>query len=453
MIAWPHLEQRSGRERRRNTGLPPADDRRSGTDRRRSACPQGSLSDENMPAWSVAIEASLPPELCGRARRASPATKGQATRELPPAAVVDRSCCTAVSVLPKHLDRLAIRLLETTERLYAAAQDPDVWPAALAEMAGLVGADGAAIMVCDERRRLHHIGHTVGLDHFGSIILRTPPELFCALADDVSALRQPGVTFATAALQQADAHLYAMLQREWIERGGWDDVLFGVIDSRDGETHYLLLVAGGGRRAFTSNELSIVARLLPDVRQALRIERSLRTTAPLLAAMATALERSPLGIAIIDRRGGCVYANRRGVEIVGPETDALEWFGQAVQLVPRSAEQAPLSVVTVPIESDNDTLSPCDPPPLAGVIFVSDPEQRVALDESALQQLYGLTRTEARVAALLAQGRSIDEIAEALWAQYDTVRKHLQKVFVKTGTNRQSALVTLLLTSPVVVAT
>jgi DNA-binding CsgD family transcriptional regulator len=70
------------------------------------------------------------------------------------------------------------------------------------------------------------------------------------------------------------------------------------------------------------------------------------------------------------------------------------------------------------------------------------------MDQRRLSQLYGLSRAEARVIALLAKGHRLDQSAEMLGVAYETVRKHLKQVFGKTGTDRQAELVRLLVTGP-----
>lgn len=62
---------------------------------------------------------------------------------------------------------------------------------------------------------------------------------------------------------------------------------------------------------------------------------------------------------------------------------------------------------------------------------------------SRLHHLYGLTRAEAELTVLLAQGESLEAIASARTVSLDTVRTQLRTVFKKTGTHRQGELVCL----------
>ena len=69
-------------------------------------------------------------------------------------------------------------------------------------------------------------------------------------------------------------------------------------------------------------------------------------------------------------------------------------------------------------------------------IFISDPEQGIALDEDVLRGLYGLTRVEARLALGIARGLQVDEQAADTKVSIHIVRSQLKQVFRKTATNR-----------------
>lgn len=60
-----------------------------------------------------------------------------------------------------------------------------------------------------------------------------------------------------------------------------------------------------------------------------------------------------------------------------------------------------------------------------------------------LERLYGLTRAEAELTVLLAQGQSLEAIATARGVKLDTVRTQLRTIYKKTGTHRQGELVCL----------
>lgn len=75
-----------------------------------------------------------------------------------------------------------------------------------------------------------------------------------------------------------------------------------------------------------------------------------------------------------------------------------------------------------------------------------DPELD-APDPALLQDLFGLTPTEALVAAGLAQGLDSAGLARAMGVQPNTIQSHIKRVLLKSGTRRQPQLVSLILRS------
>lgn len=62
-----------------------------------------------------------------------------------------------------------------------------------------------------------------------------------------------------------------------------------------------------------------------------------------------------------------------------------------------------------------------------------------------LRRTFSLTPREAFVAARIASGQNARQIAEELGISVGTVRVHIKRILGKTGTNRQSQLVGLVL--------
>jgi DNA-binding CsgD family transcriptional regulator len=81
------------------------------------------------------------------------------------------------------------------------------------------------------------------------------------------------------------------------------------------------------------------------------------------------------------------------------------------------------------------------------LMTISDPALGPETNERDLVRLYGLTRGEAAIAALVIQGKTIEEAADALFISAHTARTHLKRIFSKTETHRQSELVVRLLST------
>jgi DNA-binding CsgD family transcriptional regulator len=78
------------------------------------------------------------------------------------------------------------------------------------------------------------------------------------------------------------------------------------------------------------------------------------------------------------------------------------------------------------------------------VVILIDPEDCPDPSHALLQQVFGLTRGEARLASQLLCGKSLQDIAEATGVSIGTVRTQAKAVLAKTNTSRQAELVALL---------
>lgn len=76
------------------------------------------------------------------------------------------------------------------------------------------------------------------------------------------------------------------------------------------------------------------------------------------------------------------------------------------------------------------------------------PQSAPAIDPGLLYAVFGLSPAESRIAAMLAEGLSLKQIARVNGTQHETVRKQLRAIYQKTATNRQPELIRLLLHLP-----
>ena len=119
--------------------------------------------------------------------------------------------------------------------------------------------------------------------------------------------------------------------------------------------------------------------------------------------------------------------------------DTAEGHGHksgGILLAPRPGKR-PLSVIVAPMKN-------WDIP--QAIVLLRDPEHLVNFDDD-LQQLYGLTPTEASIVGELINGRSVHSIGRTHRVSTNTLRTQLKSIFAKTGTQRQAELVSLVLRS------
>jgi len=207
--------------------------------------------------------------------------------------------------------------------------------------------------------------------------------------------------------------------------------------------------------------LSLHCRRLATHQRIVELEAHRETLAHLL-------DRLPMGAVVVGGAGRVLMSNQAARQIFEGDGPGLE---AALRLKPLSqlvgcatsardgsrvggaviAERAPdsdlppLSILVTPL---GDVMAAVGRDQPAAAIFVSDPMSRVETAEELLGRLYALTPTEARIAAVLMQGRRVDDAASELGISTNTVRTHLRHLFGKTGTCRQGELISLLLSGP-----
>ena len=77
------------------------------------------------------------------------------------------------------------------------------------------------------------------------------------------------------------------------------------------------------------------------------------------------------------------------------------------------------------------------------LVLAVDPNGRPPVDPALVAATLGLSPAQSRVAVLLAEGRSVRDIAVAIGRSENTVRWHIRRTFEKLGIARLAQLVQL----------
>jgi DNA-binding CsgD family transcriptional regulator len=123
---------------------------------------------------------------------------------------------------------------------------------------------------------------------------------------------------------------------------------------------------------------------------------------------------------------------------------AAQEFGRSGRTLTlrRPSLKRPLTIVVAPLAAEVAWFLAYSP---AVVLFVNDPEQSWAVTlPDQLRGAFGLTRTEALVAAQIFRGEGLRPAADALGIGAATARTHLKRIFAKTGARKQAELVRII---------
>jgi DNA-binding CsgD family transcriptional regulator len=220
-----------------------------------------------------------------------------------------------------------------------------------------------------------------------------------------------------------------------------------------------------GAPEFTLEDCATLNRILPHIRRSLSlsIQLGLSRGAGLLDGLSTV----KCGAALIDARGQVHKANtlaqtilrsagalRDGRLVLNDNKAQLRLDGQIADAIDVGQENDsdhgdfvvvkspggahPLIIQVIPFRSREDVFRA-----VRAVLLLNDLGHEQGLRTDVLSAVLDLRPSEARVASLLAEGRSLDEIGVELGLKRETVRSYVKNILSKARVNKQSAFVAI----------
>jgi DNA-binding CsgD family transcriptional regulator len=224
--------------------------------------------------------------------------------------------------------------------------------------------------------------------------------------------------------------------------------------------------------AFGQGDVERCRLMLPHLQHAVRMYRRMAALEIERDVAFHALDQLPWGVMFVDKHRKRLTTNRHAQELLiagdgltardntlraelADETarlerllsDALDRSGRGgasgTLSITRPSGAPPLNVVVVPLHIKTERFAEQGP---IAAIFVTDPDMPLhSGNQQQLRDLYSLTAGEARFAAWLLQGKSVEEAAAAMGITINTARAYLKRIYQKTGVRRQPELMRLLL--------
>ncbi|WP_419899965.1 helix-turn-helix transcriptional regulator [Roseomonas sp. USHLN139] len=379
------------------------------------------------------------------------------------------------------------RLASLIGDIYALATGPTGergWPDIIDDVAEMVGAQTAALHLCDARQQRTAVLAARNLP--ADVVADYESHFFTR---DVFLQRQDPALGAHTHLSQdylSEAELEGSELYNDLLRHRMGNAFYAAHSRGELDDKMLVLGLARPREAgpFTAEQSLLISRLWPHMLRAIRVEDRLRSSQAVAGIGFAAVDELAIGLAILkpDRRplfmnrtarrmlldrGGPMLQTAEGrLRLLQPGGDAMfatllaqatvsggaprsggsmrcgradGRLAMALMLVPFQPETrgAPLGLGALPIL----------PGPLA-LLMVTDPNARPNQLADQVIAMFGVTRAEAEVAASLATGLSVEEVATQRGVRLTTLRSQVQSLLAKTGTNRQGELLRLLLSLP-----
>jgi DNA-binding CsgD family transcriptional regulator len=371
------------------------------------------------------------------------------------------------------------RILSLIRDVYTAAADEALWPAVLVRLSDEFGGGVAGLQYRAGPEGRVTSGRFVRLDPVLQEALRTYYADCNPWVKATQSLLLPGVVIPThhvvplSELRRTEFH-DGVLRHAQVLHGFGACVL-----RRDDRLVSFTVVRSDVNGPYEAQEVARVRAILPHLHRAMQVNARFAELRRTHTALADSLERLHHGVVIVNRSGRVIFANRAARSVVAQRDglaitadgltaaaphqrlalrslvdDAVRTSrgegagaGGAMSISRRSLKR-PYAVLVAPLPLAPDAEGPSG---LASV-FISDPEVVTGTTETVARRLYGLSAAEARLAQALVTTASLERAAEQLCIARETARWHLKRIYRKTGTHHQAALVRRLVNGPSKVA-
>ena len=261
---------------------------------------------------------------------------------------------------------------------------------------------------------------------------------------------------------------------EALRRGQFQHGLNVRLDGPDGSHMAWGLGDPVASEGWWASSIAMVTRLLPHIRQFVRVRQALVRAEAREATVTTLLDRPRIGVIHLDRRGRILAANDRAGSLLRSGRGVLDRDGVLRARVPADqrhltrlvAEALPTSGTAAVSGSMVLRRSPGWPPVVlhvtpvgipqpdygarhvAALVLLVEPGCPPRRDPGVVARVLGLTPAESQVAVRLAEGQSVREMAEARGVTDRAIYWHLQQIYQKQSISRQADLVRLVLSIP-----
>ena len=204
----------------------------------------------------------------------------------------------------------------------------------------------------------------------------------------------------------------------------------------------------------TESELDFGRLVLPLLNDVEAMRLLLDELAARARALEAVLDRVPVAALVLDDEGRLLTMNRPARELFGGDAissrvQEVAWAalcdetetGQREVSLPGPKALRLRAVPALVGDGKGDAERP-------SVVFLVPVDRPPDVDAAVITERFALTRTEALVTRLVAQGATNGEAATQLGIAVETVKSHLSSVFRKTGVANRAALVALAFGAP-----
>lgn len=360
------------------------------------------------------------------------------------------------------------RLDSIIRKIYDAALDPKEWDSLLAEIASAIGAVAGFYAGLDIRHGRGAFWYTVGHDPRMQALYN---EHYLAIDPTLThIIKTPGKAFACGEyLSDADVAA-SRFHTEFMIPNGIRYVLSGVVNMQGSMVSFFGFQRHVSQPPFSQVETDFLQRLIPHFAKADQVAAKVSTVSDAKRMAMSVLDRLDYGIVIVNQAGHVRMTNLRAEKwlqsgeviqslfgrirlthakdndvlcgLMGSATvgDSADMHVKTIETVAENSNTR-VRITVLPITNSEQRQLEDDDAQVA--LIISDVHQLRTMAPHVLQDSYGLTAAETRVAIGLAGGQTQDELSETLFVSLATIKTHTQHIYQKIGVSRQADLVRL----------
>jgi DNA-binding NarL/FixJ family response regulator len=365
------------------------------------------------------------------------------------------------------------------EAVYDCALDPSRWEHAVCAIAELLQSQRCTLGVHDYANGCNDLMFQLGWDdqRFWQLHEEKYTRINPFFAD-FQLMPVGSVTIQSSIIDDAE-FFETTYYREWVRPQGLRDMIALKALQTGQRTALLVANRTESEPRYGEAEIRLLTLLSPHVCRALTISDALSLKTIRCDAFESTLNMLATAVYLADRHGRVVFLNR-AAERQAKTSNALRIENNRILPSDRTARTALANALaSATAEEDGDeheayvggftvalpdgenaglvaTILPLERGERRNVysahaamaaIFVQDPVVVLPLPGEAFAKLYRLTGSELRVLLAMAPGLGVKEVAEMLGISETTVKTHLQHIYAKTGTAKQTELLHLFLNS------
>jgi len=355
------------------------------------------------------------------------------------------------------------KLTELIGVIYDAALDPNAWNAALASCAQFVDGSAATLFSKDANSRNGDVAFDVGIDsHYKKLYFERYIRLDPLTTGQFFA--EIDVPVSTTDLVPYEEFMETRFYGEWVkpqrlvdfvttqlDKSETSAAMFGVFRHErntlaDDAMRVAVVEVGGAPEvaAFRKTEADTFADTLDGLNTGVFFVASCGRIAHANKAGAAMLSAGKVVCSNRDRlmasNAQCNKALTEAIAAAGKSDIALSPKGISMPLVARDGENHVAHVL--PLTSGERQRASASFAATAAV-FVHAAAFKPTAAPEVIAKTFKLTPTELRTFLAVVEIGGVPEVAEELGISSNTVKTHLQRIFSKTGANRQADLVKL----------